>query len=63
MASKSKFQSLTFWGGLVLAVSHFLESEGLLPVGMGESVASAMESIGGFLLAFGLRRAVRDDLR
>jgi hypothetical protein len=55
---KKPYQSMTFWGGLLLAVAAFVESQGIAPSGTGAALTDLGQAVGTFLGVFGLRRAL-----
>ena len=62
MDVKSKLTSWTFYGGLILAIAHYLESQSILPGGAGNAIVAAAQSIGGFMAILGIRKAIKPDI-
>jgi len=57
--NKPWYQSLTVWGGALLAVSKSLEASGVVPEGGSAALVTVAQALGTFLTIFGVRRALR----
>lgn len=56
---KKPYQSMTFWGAILLAVAGVVEAQGVAPTGTGAALTDLGQALGTFLGVFGLRRALR----